>query len=84
MEKPLQHHGGRLEHNETYCGSCYGAQEVCSFVIIHSILFLTRNMQKTYGLLLDLQQFFNNLLFTILFSLPFRNCYMNFFVVDKF
>jgi hypothetical protein len=29
MEKPLQHHGGRLEHNETYCGSCYGAQEVC-------------------------------------------------------
>jgi hypothetical protein len=27
MEKPLQHHGGRLEHNETYCGSCYGAQE---------------------------------------------------------
>uniref|UniRef100_A0A8R7PH35 Endoplasmic reticulum-Golgi intermediate compartment protein 3 n=2 Tax=Triticum urartu TaxID=4572 RepID=A0A8R7PH35_TRIUA len=27
VEKPLQHHGGRLEHNETYCGSCYGAQE---------------------------------------------------------
>ncbi|PWZ41220.1 Endoplasmic reticulum-Golgi intermediate compartment protein 3 [Zea mays] len=27
MEAPLQHHGGRLEHNETYCGSCYGAQE---------------------------------------------------------
>ncbi|XP_042486196.1 endoplasmic reticulum-Golgi intermediate compartment protein 3-like [Macadamia integrifolia] len=26
MEKPLQRHGGRLEHNETYCGSCYGAE----------------------------------------------------------
>lgn len=31
MEQPLQHHGGRLEHNETYCGSCFGAQEVCVF-----------------------------------------------------
>ncbi|KAH9611460.1 hypothetical protein KSS87_009110 [Heliosperma pusillum] len=27
IEKPLQKHGGRLEHNETYCGSCYGAEE---------------------------------------------------------
>ncbi|KAL9245162.1 hypothetical protein vseg_018842 [Gypsophila vaccaria] len=27
IEKPLQRHGGRLEHNETYCGSCYGAEE---------------------------------------------------------
>ncbi|KAJ4765287.1 Endoplasmic reticulum-Golgi intermediate compartment protein 3 [Rhynchospora pubera] len=26
MEQPLQKHGGRLEHNETYCGSCYGAE----------------------------------------------------------
>ncbi|XP_022131921.1 endoplasmic reticulum-Golgi intermediate compartment protein 3-like [Momordica charantia] len=26
LEKPLQRHGGRLEHNETYCGSCYGAE----------------------------------------------------------
>ncbi|WOL06418.1 endoplasmic reticulum-Golgi intermediate compartment protein 3-like [Canna indica] len=26
IEKPLQKHGGRLEHNETYCGSCYGAE----------------------------------------------------------
>ncbi|KAJ3679591.1 hypothetical protein LUZ60_017602 [Juncus effusus] len=26
MEKPLQKHGGRLEHNETYCGSCYGSE----------------------------------------------------------
>ncbi|KAJ9545888.1 hypothetical protein OSB04_025595 [Centaurea solstitialis] len=26
IDKPLQRHGGRLEHNETYCGSCYGAQ----------------------------------------------------------
>ncbi|KAI7733502.1 hypothetical protein M8C21_028864, partial [Ambrosia artemisiifolia] len=25
IEKPLQKHGGRLEHNETYCGSCFGA-----------------------------------------------------------
>ncbi|KAI3917204.1 hypothetical protein MKW92_041776 [Papaver armeniacum] len=28
IEKPLQNHGGRLEHNETYCGSCYGAETV--------------------------------------------------------
>eukprot|EP00252_Welwitschia_mirabilis_P013401 TRINITY_DN2948_c0_g3_i1.p1 TRINITY_DN2948_c0_g3~~TRINITY_DN2948_c0_g3_i1.p1 ORF type:complete len:386 (-),score=74.49 TRINITY_DN2948_c0_g3_i1:443-1600(-) len=26
IEKPLQRHGGRLEANETYCGSCYGAE----------------------------------------------------------
>lgn len=26
IEKPLQKHGGRLDHNETYCGSCYGAE----------------------------------------------------------
>ncbi|CAA2994484.1 endoplasmic reticulum-Golgi intermediate compartment 3-like [Olea europaea subsp. europaea] len=26
IEKPLQRHGGRLDHNETYCGSCYGAE----------------------------------------------------------
>ncbi|RWR93007.1 endoplasmic reticulum-Golgi intermediate compartment protein 3 [Cinnamomum micranthum f. kanehirae] len=26
MEKPLQRHGGRLEHNETYCGTCYGPE----------------------------------------------------------
>ncbi|KAM0952896.1 putative endoplasmic reticulum vesicle transporter [Dioscorea sansibarensis] len=26
IEKPLQKHGGRLEQNETYCGSCYGAE----------------------------------------------------------
>ncbi|CAH8377971.1 unnamed protein product [Eruca vesicaria subsp. sativa] len=26
IENPLQKHGGRLEHNETYCGSCYGAE----------------------------------------------------------
>ncbi|RVW75429.1 Endoplasmic reticulum-Golgi intermediate compartment protein 3 [Vitis vinifera] len=26
IEKPLQRHGGRLEHNEKYCGSCYGAE----------------------------------------------------------
>ncbi|XP_051138892.1 uncharacterized protein LOC127256758 [Andrographis paniculata] len=25
--RPLQRHGGRLEHNETYCGSCYGAEQ---------------------------------------------------------
>ncbi|KAH7331842.1 hypothetical protein KP509_20G053000 [Ceratopteris richardii] len=27
IEKPLQKHGGRLENNETYCGSCYGADQ---------------------------------------------------------
>ncbi|KAK2984664.1 hypothetical protein RJ640_006647 [Escallonia rubra] len=26
FDRPLQRHGGRLEHNETYCGSCYGAE----------------------------------------------------------
>uniref|UniRef100_A0A7I4BX55 Endoplasmic reticulum vesicle transporter C-terminal domain-containing protein n=1 Tax=Physcomitrium patens TaxID=3218 RepID=A0A7I4BX55_PHYPA len=26
LDKPLQKHGGRLEHNETYCGSCFGAE----------------------------------------------------------
>lgn len=26
IEQPLQRHGGRLDHNETYCGSCYGAE----------------------------------------------------------
>nr|XP_009595173.1 endoplasmic reticulum-Golgi intermediate compartment protein 3-like isoform X2 [Nicotiana tomentosiformis] len=26
IDRPLQKHGGRLEHNETYCGSCYGAE----------------------------------------------------------
>uniref|UniRef100_A0A1D1Z2S5 Endoplasmic reticulum-Golgi intermediate compartment protein 3 n=1 Tax=Anthurium amnicola TaxID=1678845 RepID=A0A1D1Z2S5_9ARAE len=26
IEKPLQRHGGRLEHNEAYCGSCFGAE----------------------------------------------------------
>ena len=32
IEKPLQRHGGRLEHDEKYCGSCYGAEEVHLFV----------------------------------------------------
>lgn len=27
IDKPLQRHGGRLEHNETYCGSCFGAEQ---------------------------------------------------------
>ena len=26
IEKPLQRHGGRLESNEKYCGSCFGAE----------------------------------------------------------
>ncbi|CAH9141235.1 unnamed protein product [Cuscuta epithymum] len=26
VERPLQRHGGRLEHNETYCVSCFGAE----------------------------------------------------------
>lgn len=26
IEKPLQRHGGRLEKDEKYCGSCYGAE----------------------------------------------------------
>ncbi|VAI06180.1 unnamed protein product [Triticum turgidum subsp. durum] len=27
IERPLQNHGGRLDHNEVYCGSCYGSEE---------------------------------------------------------
>lgn len=34
IDKPLQKHGGRLEHNETYCGSCFGAEQVCLSVWI--------------------------------------------------
>lgn len=26
IENPLQRHGGRLQYNEVYCGSCYGAE----------------------------------------------------------
>ncbi|XP_028549741.1 endoplasmic reticulum-Golgi intermediate compartment protein 3-like [Dendrobium catenatum] len=26
IERPLQKHGGRLDKNEKYCGSCYGAE----------------------------------------------------------
>ncbi|KAI3827796.1 hypothetical protein L1987_01880 [Smallanthus sonchifolius] len=25
LGKPIQKHGGEIAHNETYCGSCYGA-----------------------------------------------------------
>jgi len=28
IERPLQKHGGRLGHDEKYCGSCFGAEEV--------------------------------------------------------
>ncbi|CAL0315135.1 unnamed protein product [Lupinus luteus] len=27
IERPLQKHGGRLERDEEYCGSCFGAEE---------------------------------------------------------
>lgn len=37
IDRPLQRHGGRLEHNETYCGSCYGAEEVCSYFLVLEI-----------------------------------------------
>ncbi|KAL0922291.1 hypothetical protein M5K25_006264 [Dendrobium thyrsiflorum] len=29
IERPLQKHGGRLDQNEKYCGSCYGAEGGC-------------------------------------------------------
>ncbi|GAV80497.1 hypothetical protein CFOL_v3_23958 [Cephalotus follicularis] len=32
IDRPLQRHGDRLEHNETYCGSCYGAEAVASYL----------------------------------------------------
>lgn len=28
LGKPIQKHGGEISHNETYCGSCYGAENV--------------------------------------------------------
>ena len=34
IERPLQKHGGRLEHDEKYCGSCFGAEEVHLVVFI--------------------------------------------------
>lgn len=37
IDRPLQRHGGRLEHNETYCGSCYGAEGVCSYFLMLEI-----------------------------------------------
>ena len=41
IEKPLQKHGGRLEHNETYCGSCYGAEAVILlFFSLFSVMFI--------------------------------------------
>ncbi|CAL5434387.1 unnamed protein product [Camellia sinensis] len=33
IEKPLQRHGGRLEKDEKYCGSCFGAE-----MVLHSLL----------------------------------------------
>ena len=32
IERPLQKHGGRLGHDEKYCGSCFGAEEVPSTI----------------------------------------------------
>ncbi|EPS64954.1 hypothetical protein M569_09826 [Genlisea aurea] len=26
IDRPLQKHGGRLQHDEKYCGSCFGAE----------------------------------------------------------
>ncbi|CAL9098086.1 unnamed protein product [Musa textilis] len=40
IEKPLQRHGGRLEHNETYCGSCYGAEVVWQLIAFCVLLLL--------------------------------------------
>lgn len=32
MGKPMQKHGGDLQDNETYCGSCFGAELVCTLL----------------------------------------------------
>lgn len=52
IEKPLQKHGGRLEHNETYCGSCYGAQAVSllSFFVFLRNAFGARFLKFILGL----------------------------------
>lgn len=41
IEKPLQRHGGRLEKNETYCGSCFGAETVDYFISFSLLKFMS-------------------------------------------
>lgn len=38
IDRPLQRHGGRLGHNEEYCGSCFGGEMVywCLVLLILS------------------------------------------------
>lgn len=42
IERPLQRHGGRLGHDEKYCGSCFGAEEVNLFfdILKFDLVFL--------------------------------------------
>lgn len=47
IDKPLQRHGGRLEHNETYCGSCYGAESVSSFLFF--VFFFKMSCKLVHG-----------------------------------
>lgn len=47
IEKPLQRHGGRLEHNETYCGSCFGAETV--LLVICYPLFSFVNLELFFA-----------------------------------
>lgn len=58
IEKPLQRHGGRLDHNETYCGSCFGAEAVRGHVFCHDFWLAgvyhndeSRTKQKIYRML---------------------------------
>lgn len=63
IDRPLQRHGGRLEHNETYCGSCYGAEEVCSYFLVLEI-----SVRLWYNLWYPLCKF--NLIFLFTFIHP--------------
>ncbi|TKY56246.1 Endoplasmic reticulum-Golgi intermediate compartment protein 3 [Spatholobus suberectus] len=46
IEKPLQRHGGRLEHNETYCGSCYGSEASDEDCVIPVRMFVKHTVRK--------------------------------------
>ncbi|THG09114.1 hypothetical protein TEA_010905 [Camellia sinensis var. sinensis] len=53
IEKPLQRHGGRLEHNETYCGSCYGAEVmmIVATLVMKFVNYIERKViSDLYGL----------------------------------
>lgn len=61
IDRPLQRHGGRLEHNEKYCGSCYGAEVVHLFVwhflgdLLDCVLLIFIHVSVIFMLCMDSQ-----------------------------